>query len=188
MKKNGDTKKAMANALRACMQSSPIDRISIKEITDACGLNRQTFYYHFKDIYDLIKWMYVYDINEAIAETREGETTEEMLYRLLRAFDRDRDCHLAVYNSRNYYPNLRLEIIGSLSERLSPVFEPLFERNGFDEEYREFLRRMYALVIFEYIERRARGNAFSDDESFVQNWIRTIDSQFRGELLRMNRG
>ncbi|MDO5118274.1 MAG: TetR family transcriptional regulator [Eggerthellaceae bacterium] len=188
MKKNGDTKKAMANALRECMQTSPIDRISIKEITDVCGLNRQTFYYHFKDIYDLIKWMYVYDINEAMAETHEGETNEEMLRRLLHVFDKDRECHLAVYNSRNYYPNLRLEIIGSLTERLSPVFEPSFDHLGFDDDYREFLRRMYALVIFEFIERRARGNAFSSIDSFVESWFRTIESQFRGELLRPNKG
>jgi hypothetical protein len=46
---------------------------------------------------------------------------------------------------------------------------------------------MYALVIFEYIERNARGNAFCDDDSFVEYWLRTLDSQFRGELIRANR-
>ena len=38
---------------------------TIKEITDKCGLKRQTFYNHFKDKYDLIKWIY---LNEVIVK------------------------------------------------------------------------------------------------------------------------
>jgi AcrR family transcriptional regulator len=184
MKKNGDTKRMMANALRACMQESSIDRISIKAITDACGLNRQTFYYHFKDIYDLVKWMYVNDINETMDAVNPGESNEDMLRRVLLAFDEDHECYLAIYNSRNYYPNLRLEIMNALTTKLGPVFRDSFIELGFDEQYQEYLLRMYALVIFEFIERRARGSAFSDLDSFVENWFRTIESQFRGEKLR----
>lgn len=36
----------------------PISKIKISEITDACGVNRQTFYYHFDDIYDLLKYLF----------------------------------------------------------------------------------------------------------------------------------
>ena len=174
----------MANALRACMQETSIDRISIKAITDACGLNRQTFYYHFRDIYDLVKWMYVSDINEAIATVKPGETGEEMLRRVLQAFDDDRECHLAIYNSRNYYPNLRMEIMEALTGKLEPLFLDAFNELGFDEQYREFLLRMHALIVFEFIERRARGYAFSSIDSFIDNWFRTLDCQYRGERAR----
>ena len=180
MRRNVDTKSAMANALRECMQSTPIDRISIKTITDACGLNRQTFYYHFKDIYDLVKWMYVHDINEAIDTTLMMESWEDSLRVLLEEFDKHRECHLAIYNSRNYYPNLRAEIIDSLTTKFEPVFESNFDRLDYDDVYREFLLRMYALVLFEFIERRARGFAFSTDEGFIQNWTRTLNDQFHG--------
>ena len=184
MKKNGDTKRMMAGALRSYMEKMPIDRISIKAITDACGLNRQTFYYHFKDIYDLVKWMYVSDINEVMEKVTEDESYEDMLRRVLRAFDDDRECHLAIYNSRDYYPNLRLEIMASLNTKLEPIFHDSFDELGFDEEYREFLLRMYALVVFEFIERKARGLAFSTIDSFVDNWFRTVESQLKGEKMR----
>ena len=181
MRKNGDTKAAMAEALRTCMEHASIDRISIKAITDLCGLNRQTFYYHFRDIYDLAKWMYVHDINEAMDKVQPEESAEEQIRAVLLAFDRDAECHLAIYNSVNYYPNLRLEIMDSLMRKLEPMFKEYYDALHFDETYREFLSRMYALVVFEFIERRARGHAFSSLDGFVENWFRTVHSQFKGE-------
>lgn len=51
------TKKAMAAALKQLMAAKPISKISVREIVTACGINRNSFYYHFDDIYDLFKWM-----------------------------------------------------------------------------------------------------------------------------------
>ena len=53
-----NTKQALAAALKQCMKQKPLDKISIREITDLCGLRRETFYYHFSDIYALVKWMF----------------------------------------------------------------------------------------------------------------------------------
>lgn len=187
MKRNGDTKAAMAAALRECMRDTPVDRISIKTITDACGLNRQTFYYHFHDIYDLVKWMYVHEINEAVAAAMDAGSWEEILRKVILAFDEERECHLAIYNSRNYYPNLRQEILDSLTVHFEPVFNKFADDLGFDIVYREFLMKLYALVIFEFIERRARGNAFSTLDGFIDNWFRTVRSQFAGEYMKQKR-
>ena len=52
------TKRQLADALKQCMAQKPLEKISIREITDRCGLRRETFYYHFSDIYDLLKWMF----------------------------------------------------------------------------------------------------------------------------------
>ena len=184
MRKNGDTKAAMADALRVAMQETPIDRISIKNITDACGLNRQTFYYHFKDIYDLVKWMYVRNIDKAVQSSVESDNWQEGLRQLLNAFDCERDCHLAIYNSRNYYPNLRQEILDSLTTQCEPLFRERFNELGLDEHYREFLLRMYGLIIFEFVERHARGVSFSTIDEFVDSWFRTVACQFEGERSR----
>ena len=52
------TKQAMYHALKKLITTKSINKITIKDITDTCGLNRQTFYYHFKDIYDLLEWSF----------------------------------------------------------------------------------------------------------------------------------
>ena len=51
------TKKALAKSLKESMKTKPFSKISVSEIVSRCGLNRKTFYYHFEDIYSLLKWM-----------------------------------------------------------------------------------------------------------------------------------
>ncbi|MGN1003011.1 MAG: TetR/AcrR family transcriptional regulator C-terminal domain-containing protein [Oscillospiraceae bacterium] len=51
-----NTKKMLAAALKNAMNSKPLSRITVSEIVQACGVNRKTFYYHFQDIYALLKW------------------------------------------------------------------------------------------------------------------------------------
>lgn len=51
------TKKAMADSLKKFMKSKPLSKISVSEIVADCGMNRKTFYYHFEDIYALLKWI-----------------------------------------------------------------------------------------------------------------------------------
>ena len=52
-----NTKKALAVSLKKAMSIKPLSRITISEIIEDCGVNRKTFYYHFEDIYGLLKWM-----------------------------------------------------------------------------------------------------------------------------------
>lgn len=59
------TKKAISSALKELMKAKPLNRITINEIAELCNVNRKTFYYHFEDIYSLLKWTLE---NEAIAQ------------------------------------------------------------------------------------------------------------------------
>lgn len=60
------TKDAIAKALTDLLQERPIEKITIKDITDRCGINRQTFYYHFSDIYDLMEWTLDKELRKAL--------------------------------------------------------------------------------------------------------------------------
>lgn len=52
------TKQALADALKRLMAKTAFSQISVKDIVKDCGLTRQAFYYHFKDKYDLMNWIY----------------------------------------------------------------------------------------------------------------------------------
>jgi len=52
------TKLALANSLKGLMAKTAFNKISVSDIVDNCGLTRQAFYYHFKDKYDLMNWIY----------------------------------------------------------------------------------------------------------------------------------
>jgi len=58
------TKKAIASGIKELTKKKNFDKITVSDITEICGLNRQTFYYHFQDKYELVNWIYY---NEAIS-------------------------------------------------------------------------------------------------------------------------
>lgn len=51
------TKQALANSLKKLLNEKPFSKITISDIVRDCDVNRKTFYYHFEDIYDLLRWM-----------------------------------------------------------------------------------------------------------------------------------
>ena len=53
-----DTKFFLAESFKELSQKKPVDKITVKEIVQNCGLTSPTFYNHFKDKYDLIAWIY----------------------------------------------------------------------------------------------------------------------------------
>ena len=67
------TKRAIATGLKELVDEKPFNKISIRDITEKCGLNRQTFYYHFQDKYELVNWIYY---QEGFAPLMEGVTFE----------------------------------------------------------------------------------------------------------------
>ncbi len=52
------TKRALADSLKKLLAKRSLDKITVKDIIDDCGVNRQTFYYHFHDIYALVEWIF----------------------------------------------------------------------------------------------------------------------------------
>ena len=75
--KNDTTKQALANALKQLLQKKQITKITINDIAEACGISRMTFYYHFKDIYDLADWTLQEALHTAIADNRIGKAVTE---------------------------------------------------------------------------------------------------------------
>lgn len=52
-----NTKRMIAESLKKLMLQKPLAKITVSEIIADCGINRKTFYYHFEDIYALLKWI-----------------------------------------------------------------------------------------------------------------------------------
>ena len=52
------TRQMLAQALKELMKTSPLEKISVGDFTQQAGVGRNTFYYHFKDKYDLVNWIF----------------------------------------------------------------------------------------------------------------------------------
>ena len=60
------TKIALEASLKKLLLQKPMDKITINDLTTDCGISRMAFYYHFKDIYDLVEWVCVEDGKRAL--------------------------------------------------------------------------------------------------------------------------
>lgn len=52
------TKRALAASLKELMAEQPFEKINVAQICERCNMNRKSFYYHFKDKYDLVNWIF----------------------------------------------------------------------------------------------------------------------------------
>ena len=73
------TKKSLADSLRRAMEKKTFSKITVSEIIEDCGVNRKTFYYHFHDIYDLLRWMLDQDAIEIVKKFDLIEDYEEAI-------------------------------------------------------------------------------------------------------------
>ncbi len=78
------TKRALEESLKHMLLKKPLDKISISDITNDCGISRMTFYYHFKDIYDLVEWSCEEDAARALAGNKTYETWQQGFLQILR--------------------------------------------------------------------------------------------------------
>lgn len=79
------TKQALEQSLKKLMQVKALDKITIRDITTDCGISRMAFYYHFKDIYDLIEWVCIEDAGRALQGKKTYDTWQEGLLQIFEA-------------------------------------------------------------------------------------------------------
>ena len=77
------TKAAIMDAFGRLLEQAPMDQITVQAITAECGISRNTFYYHYGDIYALLKAMLQRDMDMLLARRRPGEHASEGLRRLI---------------------------------------------------------------------------------------------------------
>lgn len=91
------TKRALEQSLKNLLLKKPLTKITVSDITDDCGINRMTFYYHFKDIYDLVEWSCLEDAKMALEEKKTYDTWQQGLLQIFKALQENKPFILNVY-------------------------------------------------------------------------------------------
>lgn len=118
------TKRALEASLKELLRHKPLDKITVSDLTDHCGVNRMTFYYHFKDIYDLVEWCCEEDAARALAGQKTYDTWQQGFLQILEALRKDKAFFTSVYRSisreqlENYLYRLTYDLMmGVVEER-----------------------------------------------------------------------
>ena len=91
------TKQAMEESLKRLLLQKPLNKITISDITEECEVNRMTFYYHFKDIYDLVEWSCEEDSRIAANGNTTYDTWEQGFLYIFQAVEENKPFILNVY-------------------------------------------------------------------------------------------
>ena len=70
------TKKALADSLKNLMERTDFSKINVADICNGCGMNRKSFYYHFKDKYDLVNWIFDVEFFAVMSIDRTNDSWE----------------------------------------------------------------------------------------------------------------
>lgn len=93
------TKRALEASLKNLLLKKPLSKITINDITEDCGINRMTFYYHFKDIYDLVEWACAEDAKKALEGKKTYETWQQGFLQIFEAVLDNKPFIINVYRS-----------------------------------------------------------------------------------------
>ena len=80
---------------------NPIDKVTVKDLVEECGVNRQTFYYHFDDVYDLLEWVFEEDANRVLPDEIFYDEWRVNVMKFFRYLYDNKTFVLNIYNSQN---------------------------------------------------------------------------------------
>lgn len=87
------TKKVLAYSVKVLMRQRPLTKVTVGDICEACDMNRKSFYYHFRDKYDLINWIFQTDFQSEIR--RKESLSQDHLLELCSFLAANRDFYRA---------------------------------------------------------------------------------------------
>ena len=136
------TKQILEESLKKLMLQKPLDKITIRDLTEDCGISRMAFYYHFKDIYDLVEWSCLEDATRALAGKKTYDTWSEGLVQIFDAVYENKPFILNAYRciSRDQIESFLFHLTSDL---LMNVVEEKAEGTNISEEDRRFIADFY---------------------------------------------
>ena len=181
------TKRALEASLKKLLVQKPLNKITINDITEDCGVNRMTFYYHFKDIYDLVDWILAEDAAKAMEGRRGFGTWSEAYLDVLRQLQDNKTLVINVYRSVG-----REQVEQYLYRLLDPILKDFADRECHDITVQDADKQFvvdfykYALVgmTLEWTRRDMRG----DPKKMVERVSTMIHGDFRRALCRLSSG
>lgn len=127
------------------MAERTLDKITIKEVVARCGVNRQTFYYHFRDIYHLLDWMFAnegQEFTKKYPEIHTADDGETAIRALCTYLQENRDVMMNVYNSLGR-ELLDKYLCREMATLLTNTLQARADRAGATQEQLEFLVNFY---------------------------------------------
>lgn len=96
------TKRAIAESFKKLLSKRELKKITVQDIVDDCGVNRQTFYYHFHDVYELMEWLFQDAADTLLGEQQDYKDWNKGLYIVMNSLRENRTLVYNAYHSLSH--------------------------------------------------------------------------------------
>lgn len=165
------TKQAIVKGLKAVMQQKAFDKITISDITKSCGLNRQTFYYHFQDKFELLNWIFYNEVIMILTDGLSLDNWQDNLYNMLHVMEEDKVFYQNAINQsfQNEFHEYLIEISIALFCNIIDNLIIDKQNKHIDDENIKFIAEFYSYgMVGLIIEWAKNGMKKSASEIIIQ--------------------
>lgn len=161
------TKRALAEALKKMMEKKLLSKITVTDLAEACGINRHTFYYHFRDIYDLVEWIYCSEVERAIMGDDPADSWEERFRRFFTYARENKKFIMSTYASvqKDYLLRFMYTYIVKI---ISNILDEMAEGITVAPEKRKFITDFYTYAFEGIIFSWVRDGMEQDPEELIK--------------------
>ena len=177
------TKKALAQSLKNLLLKKPLNKITINDITDDCGINRMTFYYHFKDIYDLVEWACLQEGAKVIKENKTHDTWQEGMLQIFYTVRENKPLIMNVYRCVD-----REQVERYLKPLIDNLLLKVVEEESVDmtvrQEDKEFIASVYSYAFVGLMLDWIKNDMKENPEQLISKLALVVQDTFADALER----
>lgn len=161
------TKKALATSLKKIMAKTSLEKITVTNIVVDCGVNRQTFYYHFKDIYDLLGWIYKTEAVGSISDYKSYKTWQQGFLKIFQYVSSNKTFCMNTFHSmgREHLEDFLHDEIFAL---LIGVVEEVSKETTVPLEDKKFIADFYTFAFIGVLTSWMKDNMKPTPESIIE--------------------
>lgn len=174
------TRLALADSLKALMKKKRLDKISVSDIVAHCGLTRQAFYYHFKDKYDLVNWIYYTETLPFMSSFDEMEHWTSGLCALCRYMKEHRRFYGSALQIQG--PDSLQECIHEYIKNISIAMVEANTGQSFDHEKYDFTVDFFASAFVSLLVRWASKGMKEEPDAYIAQISAIFDGSLFSEL------
>lgn len=177
------TREILTDSFKELVRSKPVDKITVREITENCGYSQATFYRQFKGKYDLIAWEHSQRVGAIMARVGvDGYSLRRAMLDSARAFQEERDYLANLFRHTGGHDSFVMYMAEANYETLK---RHLLQHSGEEELDRldDMSLRCYAYGTVSLTCEWILGSIAARPEELADVYERTLPEPLRGELL-----
>ena len=150
------TKRAIGYAFKDLLKEKRFNKITITDIANKCAINRQTFYYHFQDIKDLVEWLCIDEVDNILNKNDECEKWEDKFLMIFKVVLKEKEV------VENIYHSVSVEVLRTNLYRLvypiiySEIVEESKGKNLREEDKKfitDFYKYAFVSIVLDWIDK-----------------------------------